>query len=291
MSGYRPRRCISTQHPAKAVSEEHAARHYAHGNLEAVILEGLRALGRDPERLRPDDLQPIDEFHMGGRVATIELADRLDLAPGLRLLDIGSGLGGAARFLAGRGCQVEGVDLTPDYVGVANSLTRRVGLDERVAFRLGSATELPFPAATFDRATLLHVGMNVADKQRMCAEAARVLKPAGRFGLYDVMRAGPGEIAYPVAWASGTESSFIAEPAVYREALVQAGFTIVEERDRTDLALDVFRRFQARVAQRGLPPLGLHLLMGDSAAAKVANMVANLERGLIAPVMMIARRA
>jgi MPBQ/MSBQ methyltransferase len=273
------------------VSEEHVARHYAHGNLEAVILEGLRALGRDPERLQPDDLQPIDEFHMGGRAATTELADRLELAPGLRLLDIGSGLGGAARFLAGRGCQVEGVDLTPDYVGVANSLTRRVGLADRATFRLGSATDLPFPAATFDRATLLHVGMNVADKQKMCAEAGRVLKPGGRFGLYDVMRVGAGEIAYPVAWASGPESSFLAEPAVYREALAQAGFTIVEERDRTDLALDVFRRFQARVAERGLPPLGLHLLMGDSAAAKVANMVANLERGLIAPVMMIARRA
>ncbi len=271
--------------------DDEVARHYAHGNLEAAILQGLRALGRDPDRLQPDDLQPIDEFHMGGRVATVELADRLDLAPGLRLLDIGSGLGGAARFFAGRGCQVDGIDVTPDYVAVANFLTRRFGLGDRLSFHPGSATDLPFPAATFDRATLLHVGMNIADKARLCAEAARVLKPGGLFGIYDVMRVSPGEIAYPVAWAAGPETSFVVAPAVYREALARAGFTLLEEHDRRALALDVFRRFQARVSERGLPPLGLHLLMGGDAVPKVANMVAALTAGIIAPLMMIARRA
>lgn len=270
---------------------DEVARHYAHGNLEAAILEGLRALGRDPDRLQPDDLQPIDEFHMGGRAATAELADRLDLAAGMRLLDIGSGLGGAARFFAGRGCRVDGIDVTPDYVAVATALTRRVGLDERVSFHPGSATDLPFPAATFDRATLLHVGMNIAEKARLCAEAARVLKPGGLFGIYDVMRVSPGEIAYPVAWAAGPETSFVTAPAAYREALQSAGFVLLEEHDRRALALEVFRRFQARMNERGLPPLGLHLLMGADAAVKVANMSAALERGLIAPLMMIARRA
>lgn len=266
------------------------ARHYAHGNLEAVILQALRAAGRDPDRLQPDDLQPIDEFHMGGRAATAEIADRLALAPGMRLLDIGSGLGGAARYFAGRGAQVDGVDLTPDYVTAATALTRRVGLADRVGFQAASATDLPFAAARFDRATLLHVGMNIPDKDRLCAEAARVLKPGGLFGVYDVMRMRDGEIAYPVAWAASTGTSFVAEPVAYRRALKDAGFTLLEEHERTELALQVFRRFQARVAERGLPALGLHLLMGADAATKVSNMVANLERGLIAPVMMIARR-
>lgn len=267
------------------------ARHYAHGSLETAILEALRAQGRDPEHLQPDDLQPIDEFHMGGRAATAELADRLALTPGMRLLDIGSGLGGAARFFAGRGSRVEGIDLTPDYVSVANSLTRRVGLGDRCVFRVASATELPFAPASFDRATLLHVGMNVADKGRLCDEAARILRPGGLFGIYDVMRMARGTLAYPVAWAARAESSFIAEPAAYRRALERAGFALVEEHDRSELALDVFRRARARFAERGLPALGLHLLMGADAGTKVANMIAALEAGAIAPVMMIARRA
>lgn len=266
------------------------ARHYAHRGLEAEILDALRASGRDPERLSPDDLQAVDEFHMGGRAATTELADRLGLASGQRLLDIGSGLGGAARFFAGRGAQVDGVDLTPDYVAAATALTRRVGLAGQVSFQTGSATDLPFPPSMFGRATLLHVGMNVADKQKMCGEVARVLEPDGLFGLYDVMRLKPGEVAYPVVWAGKADISFLAEPAVYRRALEQAGFAILEERDRTELALESFRRARSRAAKSGLPPLGLHLLMGADAGDKIANTAANLEKGLIAAVMMIARR-
>lgn len=271
--------------------EDAVSRHYAKPGLEAIILDALRASGRDPEALTPDDLAAIDEFHMGGRAATAELAEALALRPGMRLLDIGSGLGGAARYFARHaGCSVTGVDLTPDYVDAARGLTRRVGLADRVDFEAASALALPFEPRAFDAATLIHVGMNVADKGRLCAEAARVLKPGGRFAVYDVMRVGAGELAYPTAWAAGPETSFVGEPADYRQALEATGFVVTAERDRRDLALDVFRRFRARVAERGLPPLGLHLLMGPDAPSKVSNMVSALERGLIAPVMMVTTR-
>jgi ubiquinone/menaquinone biosynthesis C-methylase UbiE len=271
--------------------EEAVSRHYAKPDLETIILGALRSSGHDPEALTPDDLAAIDEFHMGGRAATAELAEALALRPDMRLLDIGSGLGGAARYFARHaGCQVSGVDLTSDYVAAATGLTRRVGLAGRVDFRVASALALPFEPASFDAATLIHVGMNVADKDRLCAEAARVLKPGGRFAVYDVMRVGAGDLAYPVAWAAGPDTSFVEPPMAYRRALERAGFMNLDERDCTGLALEVFRRFQARVAARGLPPLGLHLLMGPDAAAKVANMVANLERRLIAPIAIVCRR-
>src|SRR3546814_3455016 len=116
----------------------------------------------------------------------------------MSLLDIGCGLGGAARhFARACGCTVTGVDLTPEYVAVAEALTRMVGQADRVAFRAGSALDLPFEAASFDAATLLHVGMNIPDKDRLCAEAARVLKPGGVFGVYDGMRVGDGALTFP----------------------------------------------------------------------------------------------
>ena len=182
------------------------AQHYAHGDLERAILDALIAMGKDPDRLAIEDLAPVDEFHIGGRAATAEFFEKLGLKSGMHVLDIGSGLGGPARFAAqALGCQVTGIDLTPEYVEVANALARRVGLDKRVSYVCGSAVDLPFPDASFDAAYMLHVGMNIEDKAKLMGEVRRVLKPGAAFGIYDVMRTGDGDLAFPVPWARSTE--------------------------------------------------------------------------------------
>src|SRR4051794_37437667 len=165
--------------PVQALEQE-VAGHYTHGGLEGAILAGLRALGRESDDIRPDDLAAIDEFHIGGQSATNELAAQLDLQPGITLLDLGSGLGGPARFFARQyGCQVTGLDITPEYVSVATRLTELVGLSDRAEFRVGSVLELPFVDGSFERATLLHVGMNIPEKERLCRDVYRVLRPGG----------------------------------------------------------------------------------------------------------------
>jgi SAM-dependent methyltransferase len=273
------------------IVEQEVSRHYTHGNLQEQVLKGLKAMGKALDTVRPEDLATIDEFHMGGHQATTELAGRLRLRHGDRLLDIGSGLGGPARFFAREfGCTVTGIDLTPEYVAVAQDLTRMVGLQDSVSYRVASATALPFADGAFDAATLLHVGMNIPDKDRLCAEAGRVVKRGSVFGVYDVMRTGEGDIAFPVAWAAGPETSFVVDPAGYRRALEAAGFAIESERSQRALALAFFAKLKARMAEGGPPPLGLHILMGADAGRKVANLVANLEAGRIEPIEMICRR-
>lgn len=271
--------------------ETDVAGHYTQGTLEQRILTALREAGKDPDRLDPDDLAPVGEFHHAGRAATAAFAPRLNLQPGMHLLDIGSGIGGPARYFARHhGCCVTGIDLTEEFVAVARALTGRLGMEGQVSFEQGSALSMTFPAATFDAATLLHVGMNIADKARLFSEVRRVLKPGGIFGIYDQMRETDGEFDFPVPWASVPQTSFVETPATYKRLLTEVGFEIIWERSCRDDALASFN--QQTAAQQGssaLPPLGVHVTMGSGAVQKMANHRTNIERGLVAPNEIVVR--
>jgi ubiquinone/menaquinone biosynthesis C-methylase UbiE len=271
--------------------EGQVAQHYARTDLERAILDALVASGNDLSRLAPSDLSPVDEFHTGGRQATVEFAAQIDFAPGAHILDIGSGIGGPSRFFAAeRGCRVTGIDLTEDYVATAEALARRVGLAGSVSYGRASALALPFAPATFDGAYMMHVGMNIADKPAVFVEVCRVIKPGGTFAIYDIMRTGPGELRFPLHWAQTPETSFVVAPAEYRRALQGAGFAIVKERDRGEFARAFFRQVVARAAEGGgPPPLGIHLLMKRDVPQKLANIVESLESGVIAPVEVICQ--
>jgi SAM-dependent methyltransferase len=268
--------------------EQAIARHYAHGSLDEAILKALAAAGKDVNRLSAKDLAPVDEFHIGGRQATIAFSQQFEPQPGMRLLDIGCGLGGAARYFASEhGCQVSGIELSGEYVAVANALATRVGLETQMSCQQGSALALPFAAGSFDGAYMFHVGMKIENKAKLFAQVRRVLAPSAVFGIYDVMRLAAGELSYPVPWASGPESSFVADAASYRRLLEAEGFEVLKQRDRRDFALEVFAQMRARGAAGGPGPLGLHIVMGANAAQKVRNMIGDISAGLIAPTEMI----
>jgi len=269
--------------------EQVVAQHYAHGSLAAAILKALEAAGKDPNRLSLKDLSPVDEFHIGGRLATVEFAKQLRLQAGMQVLDIGCGLGGASRYIAQEyQCQVTGIDLSGEYVEVAEMLAKLVKLEAQVHYRQSSALALPYADASFDVAYMCHVGMNIADKLALFNEVRRVLRPGGMFGIYDAMLSAPGELTYPVPWASGAETSFVVDAATYRRLLGEAGFEILQERDRRAFALETFEQMRAKAAS-GPSPLGLHIVMGANAAAKVRNMMANVTASLIIPTELIAR--
>ena len=166
--------------------------HYTRPDLGEVILAALKAAGKDLDHLAPDDLAPVDEFHGGQRPATTRLAELVGFTGTERVLDVGSGLGGPSRFLAWRyGCRVSGVDLTADFVGVAEMLTKRTGLVGWVDYRQGDALDLPFEDRSFDVVWSQNASMNIADRDRLYSEMHRVLKPGGRLVLQEVV-AGPG---------------------------------------------------------------------------------------------------
>jgi SAM-dependent methyltransferase len=269
------------------------ANHYTHGSLIDAIRDGIQKLGKTTDSVHIDDLGPVDEFHIGGRVATESFLDQLNINAAHHVLDVGCGLGGGSRLAAQKyGCRVTGVDLTREYVETGNMLCSWVGLGDNICLEVEDATILPHANETFDRAYMLHVGMNIADKEALAAELHRVMRPGGRVGIYDVMKIGDGDLAFPVPWATEPAGSSVAPPTAYKSALEGAGFNIIAERNRREFALEFFAQLQSKAASAGgPPPLGLHILMGSTAPVKVKNMIENVSRNLIAPVEIVAEKA
>jgi len=267
--------------------EQQVASYYTRDKLEDKIVGLLRSAGKNLEQLRADDLAAVDEFHLGGREATQAFADFMQLHPGMHLLDVGCGIGGPARYFGGRGCRVTGIDLTDEFVRVAQSLTRMVKLDQSVQFRQASALELPYASGTFDGAYTIHVCMNIADKAGVFREVARVLKPGARFSIFDLMRTSDGPLTFPLPWAQTPETSFVASLDDYRRELQAAGFRIEHQRDRRQFALEFMQR---RMAQSTSGPLvlGIHVLMGEQAPLMLKNVNMAITSGALTPVELVA---
>lgn len=272
--------------------EKLVANHYTHGGLLKAIGDGIAKLGKTIASVDIDDLGPVDEFHIGGRVATRSFLDQLEIGASHHVLDVGCGLGGGSRFAAHTyGCRMTGVDLTQEYVETGNVLCSWVGLGDRITLEVGNATALPYPNEAFDRAYMLHVGMNIADKELLISELYRVVRPGAKIGIYDVMRVSDGDLAFPVPWAAEPGVDSVASVPTYKAALERSGFNIIAERNRRDFALEFFAQLQAKVASASAPPpLGLHILMGSTAPMKVKNMIENISRNVIAPVEIVAEK-
>jgi MPBQ/MSBQ methyltransferase len=201
--------------------------YWGRDGLEEAILEALAASGTDLEALTVDDLAPLDQFHGGGKEATLRLARLAGLTPGARVLDVGGGLGGPARTLAvAFGCRVTAVDLTESYVRAAAMLTARLGLGERVTHQVGDALALPFDDDTFEVVWTQNSGMNIVAKERLYAGFHRVLRPGGRLALQEPM-AGPVQPPiFPVMWARDASTSFLRPPGEMRALIEAAGFQV-----------------------------------------------------------------
>jgi SAM-dependent methyltransferase len=277
-------------------------RHYSRLNLENTILTALKNAGKNLDQLTVDDLAPIDEFHTRGREATVNLASLLNenLQPNFHVLDVGSGIGGPSRYLASRfGCRVTGLDLVGEYCHVADSLAKRVKLDNLLTYRQGDATHIPFADATFDIVWTQHASMNIAYKKRFYSEMYRVLKTGGKLATYDVFKGSSisnidgstSSIHFPVPWASDSSISHLILRDDARKLLKEVvGFKEVVWEDKTQSVIDWIKQMIKRAQTSGPPQIGLHVLVGPQWSNLVKNLLKNLEEGRIAVAQGIFER-
>jgi ubiquinone/menaquinone biosynthesis C-methylase UbiE len=248
---------------------------YQETNLVAAI---ERLTGSDLAALTQSQRDQFDQFHSGGSEAVERLLPGLQLAPGMTVLDVGSGFGGPARQLArSTGCTVVGVDITPAYVDTAQALTRAAGLDNRVSFVCGDVAALDRNG--FDAAYTMHVQMNVADKKTFFSDIARHLRPGARFAVFEVCLAGAARPTPPLPWSIDGTDSHLATAAQLRDSIAASGFETLEWVDETQWVLRWFEEFGKRVAASGSPAT-LPALLNDG-PARMMNFAVALGTGVV----------
>ena len=268
------------------------AHYHVDSDLSGTVLAAIKQAKGSLSGLTADDLIAIDGFHIRGRKSTVELAKQLDITPRDRVLDLGSGSGGTARYLATRfDCRVLGIDLTASYVKLATVLSGLLGISGLTEFVCGNAMALPFQEERFDIVWSDHVQMNIADKEHFAKEIQRVLKPGGKVAVHEVFTGPGGEPFLPVPWSSDAATSFMVHETDMKQIFADTGFSVLKWEDVTAISDQWFQKMRAKRAAEAPPPIGIHLLMGPRAEEKIANMGRSLSDGRARVIMGLLEKA
>ncbi len=255
--------------------QAHWTRRGVLARIDAVLTE----LGHDPQNLTPEILATVDHLHSGGLATTRDQAERITLTPKSRVLDIGCGIGGPARYLAHRySCRVEGIDLTPELIETGQVLTERCGLANRVVLKLGNALDLPYADQAFDVVWCQNVTMNIADKASFLAGVHRVLKPGGLFTSTEYSVGPGGDIIFPLPWAYDASINFLDSEELMRAQFQAAGLRIREWTNYSDTVIERYKQML------DAPPnkLTIQLVFGEDTPDRQRNSRLNLiERRII----------
>lgn len=270
---------------------KHIHSYYSPNDLYNKIIHGLNQIGKDLSKITLDDLQPVDEFHIRGDVATKELIELSGFTPDMHILDVGCGVGGSTRRLSHEtGCRVTGIDLSDQYIDAAERLTQLLNMEERVKFHAANALELPFEDNTFDGVWSIQMNMNIEDKLSWLKEVYRVLKPGRPAVLYEVCGHKNTPLYFPVPWAQDSSMSFLVPPESFRNVITSAGFDIDVWNDKTDLAQQAFSHMREPTSEPSLPELGVHLLVGNDILTKAYNLRRNLDEERVSLIETVATK-
>ena len=250
---------------------------YGKDELANKILAIFQREGVDTADKVKEILAPIEELHLRGSVATLELAQKAGIDESMRVLDIGCGIGGPARTLASKfGCHVTGLDISEKFCHVAEIINERAGLSNKIEIHQGNALNMPFNIAEFDIVFTQHVLMNIENKKRLLSQVNHILRSKGRLALYTICAGSISPIYYPVFWANNPEINFLLTADELRQLINNSGFRELSWKDDTNLTLEGIQRARSKPRSKTPQPISFDLIMPNP-STKWKNGVRNLE--------------
>jgi len=226
-----------------------------------IILAKLKAKRGSLDRVEPPELFEFDQDHYGGLPVNDALAELAGLRPGLEVVDFCAGLGGPARYFAHKyGVTVRGIDLTPERVAGAATLTRLVGMQDRVTVVQGNVEEAPIPDKSADVVISQEAFLHLPHRDRAIAEAFRILRPGGRLAFTDWVVHRPLSADERKLLWDGIAVEELESFATYETLLTAKGFTVARVVDlTTDWAvilrerMRMFRDLRRQAEEAGTP--------------------------------------
>ncbi len=264
---------------------------WTRGDIFSRVHHAMSKAGLINRELNIEDLFPIDQYHARGIAATVDLGKRMPISKNQKIIDIGCGLGGPARYYAKEfKCFITGIDITPSFIEIGNEFNKLTSMSDNIQLLVGNGEILDFKNETFDGAYSQHVTMNISNRKKFFSEAFRVLKKDSFFAFTEHGLGPEGNPIFPLPWADSSEMSFLLPPETTISILKDTGFSDIKIIETADKYISGYEKLIGLKSENKKPVLGIHVIGGDSMNERSTNSMQSIKENRTLPFEIVCKK-
>ena len=273
------------------ISKSDIENFWTRGDIFSRVHQAMSETGLINKKLEIEELFPIDQYHARGIAATVDLGKRMPISKNQKIIDIGCGLGGPARYYAKEfKCFITGIDITPSFIEIGNEFNRLTSMSDNVELLVGNGEVLDFDNETFDGAYSQHVTMNISNREKFFSEAFRVLKKDSFFAFTEHGLGPEGNPIFPLPWANSLEMSFLLPPQKTISILKDTGFSDIKIIKTAEKYISGYEKLIKLKSENKKTVLGIHVIGGDSMNERSKNSMESIKENRTLPFEIVCKK-